>query len=65
MAGITDGNFCLKMAPYGFDMVTLGGYNVDKPTIEAGCSIIQRGRQEFNINEENLLSTIKKEADTV
>ena len=53
------------MAPYGFDMVTLGGYNVDKPTIEAGCSIIQRGRQEFNINEENLLSTIKKEADTV
>ena len=65
MAGITDGNFCLKMAHYGFDMVTLGGYNVDKPTIEAGCSIIQRGRQEFNINEENLLSTIKKEADTV
>jgi TIM-barrel protein len=65
MAGITDGNFCLKMASHGFDMVTLGGYNVDKPTIEAGCSIIQRGRQEFHIDEENLLSVIKKEANTV
>ncbi len=65
MAGITDGNFCLKMASYGFDMVTLGGYNADKPTIEAGCSIIQRGRQEFHINEEELLSYIKKEADII
>ena len=62
MAGITDGNFCRKMASYGFDMVTLGGYNADKPTIAAGCNIIQRGRQEFDIKEENLLSTIKKEA---
>jgi TIM-barrel protein len=65
MAGITDGNFCLKMASYGFDMVTLGGYNADKPTIEAGCSIIQRGRQEFDIIEENLTSTIKKEAGKI
>lgn len=65
MAGITDGNFCLKLAPYGFDMVTLGGYNADKPTIDAGCSIIRRGRQEFNINEEDLLSAIKKEADII
>jgi TIM-barrel protein len=65
MAGITDGNFCLKMASYGFDMVTLGGYNVDKPTIEAGCSIIQRGRQEFDIKEENVVHTIKKEAGII
>lgn len=65
MAGITNGNFCLKMAPYGFDMVTLGGYNADKLTMEAGCSIIQRGRPEFNIKEEELLSVIKKEADIV
>ena len=65
MAGITDGIFCRKMASYGFDMVTLGGYNADKPTIEAGCSIIQRGRPEFNIDEENLLSSIKKEADII
>jgi TIM-barrel protein len=65
MAGITDGNFCLKMASYGFDMVTLGGYNADKPTIEAGCSIIQRGRQEFDIKEENLMPAIKKEASVI
>ena len=65
MAGITDGNFCLKMAPYGFDMVTLGGYNLDNQTIDAGCSIIKRGRQEFNINEENVIPSIKKEADII
>lgn len=65
MAGITDGKFCKKMAPHGFDMVTLGGYNVDKLTMEAGHSIIQRGRLEFNIKEENILSTIKKEASIV
>jgi TIM-barrel protein len=65
MAGITDGNFCLKMAPYGFDMVTLGGYNLDKPTINAGCSIIKRGRHEFNLNEENVIPSIKKEADMI
>ncbi len=65
MAGITDGNFCRKMASYGFDMVTLGGYNADKPTIEAGCNILQRGRQEFDIKEENLLSTIRNEAGIV
>lgn len=65
MAGITDGNFCRKMASYGFDMVTLGGYNADKPTIDSGCSIIQRGRREFNITEENLLYTIKKEAGII
>ncbi len=65
MAGITDGKFCKKMAPYGFDMVTLGGYNVDSLTIEAGRSIIQRGRPEFDIKEENILSTIKKETDII
>ena len=65
MAGITDGNFCLKMAPYGFDMVTLGGYNLDKLTIDAGCSILKRGRQEFNINEENVMPAIKKEAGII
>ena len=65
MAGITDGNFCLKMASYGFDMVTLGGYNLDEKTIAAGCSIIQRGRQEFDITEENVVPSIKKEADII
>ncbi len=65
MAGITDGNFCLKVASYGFDMVTLGGYNLDNQTIAAGCSIIKRGRQEFDINEENVIPSIKKEADII
>ena len=53
------------MTSCGFDMVTIGGYNIDKPTINAGRSIIQRGRPEFDINEENLLSTLKKEASIV
>ncbi|HEX3014165.1 MAG TPA: hypothetical protein VHO92_07825, partial [Methanobacterium sp.] len=65
MAGITDGHFCLKMAPYGFDMVTLGGYNLDKQTIDAGCSIIKRGRQEFDLNEENVMPAIEREADII
>jgi len=65
MAGITDGNFCKKMTTYGFDMVTLGGYNIDKDTIEAGKSIIQRGRPEFDIDEEDVISTIKKESSLI
>ncbi len=65
MAGITDGNFCLKMASYGFDMVTLGGYNLDEQTIAAGRSILKRGRKEFDINEENVIPSIKKEADII
>ncbi len=49
MAGITNGLFCSKLAPHGFDMVTIGGYNIDAPTIKAGSRIIQRGRSEFDI----------------
>lgn len=62
MAGITDGNFCKKIAGQGFDVVTIGGYNLDKKTIAAGRRIIQRGRPEFDIKEENIISAIKKEA---
>lgn len=62
MAGITDGNFCRKLASHGFDMVTIGGYNLDKQTIDAGCKIIQRGRPEFDIAEEDIISYIKNEA---
>jgi TIM-barrel protein len=62
MAGITDGNFCRKIANQGFDMITIGGYNLDKKTIAAGRKIIQRGRPEFDIEEENVISTIKNEA---
>lgn len=65
MAGITSGDFCKKMTAYGFDMVTIGGYNVDKDTINAGKSIIQRGRPEFDIEVENILSTIEKESAIV
>lgn len=62
MAGITDGKFCRKIANQGFDMVTIGGYNLDKKTIKAAREIIQRGRPEFDIKEENILSSIKNEA---
>lgn len=62
MAGITDGTFCKKMIPYGFDMLTIGGYNIDEATITAGHSIIQRGRPEFDIKKENILPTIQEQA---
>lgn len=62
MAGITDGNFCKKIANQGFDVMTIGGYNLDKKTIEAGRKIIQRGRHEFDIEEDNIIYSIKKEA---
>lgn len=65
MAGITNGNFCKKMASYGFDMVTLGGYNIDGLTIDAGCKIIARGRSEFDIPEDELISHLKKESKLV
>jgi TIM-barrel protein len=65
MAGINDGNFCRVMTKYGFDMVTLGGYNIDKETIRAGKSIIQRGRPEFDIKEGEILNTITKQASII
>lgn len=65
MAGITDGNFCRKLVNCGFDMVTIGGYNVDKLTIAAGHRLIKRGRSEFYIEEEKIMSSIKKEAEII
>lgn len=62
MAGITDGNFCKKIAHEGFHMVTIGGYNLDKKTIAAGRKIIERGRPEFDVAEEYIVSHIKNEA---
>jgi len=61
MAGITDGNFALKLIPYGFDVVSIGGYNTDFQTIAAGKKILERGRNEFDIEKENLPYVIKKE----
>jgi len=61
MAGITDGKFCSELAPQGFDMVTIGGYNADERTINAGRMIIRRGRAEFNIPETELINHIKQQ----
>lgn len=65
MAGITDGSFALKLIPYGFDVVSIGGYNADTPTITAGKKIIERGRSEFNIEEKNLASVIENEVKLI
>lgn len=61
MAGITDGKFCSELAPQGFDMVTIGGYNADERTINAGRMIIRRGRAEFNIPETELINHINQQ----
>lgn len=62
IAGITDAKFCLKLVPFGFEMVTLGGYNIDNATIAAGEKILQRGRPEFQIKEENYFEVINEQA---
>jgi TIM-barrel protein len=61
MAGITDGKFCNKMAVYGFDILTLGGYNADQQSIKAGLKIIKRGRPEFDIAKKDLEQHITNE----
>jgi len=61
MAGITYGLFCSKLAPKGFDMVTIGGYNIDALTIDAGERIIQRGRSEFYIPLYDISNHIKQQ----
>lgn len=65
MAGITDAKFIMKLIPYGFDMVTLGGYNTDSKTIAAGRKILNRGRSEFDIDKDDLINTIEKETDLI
>lgn len=61
MAGITNGEFCLKNAKYGFDILTLGGYNIDSNTIIAGEAILKRGRSEFQTSVDNYIEVIEKE----
>ena len=65
MAGITNGKFAVKLIPYGFDMVTLGGYNTDSKTIAAGQKILNRGRSEFDIAKNDLINTIEKEINLI
>ena len=68
MAGITDAEFLNSVISEGFDAVTLGGYSLDVPTIEASKKIIERGRKEFYyppdeifIHIENEVASIKKQ----
>ncbi len=65
MAGICDSEFLLKLVPYGFDVLTLGGYNVDEATILAGEKIIERGRKEFNYPIDTVFSKIKFESENI
>lgn len=65
MAGITDGNFALKLIPYGFDVVSIGGYNTDDLTIDTGKKILERGRNEFDIKKKDLASVIEKEVNLI
>ncbi|CDG64316.1 MAG: hypothetical protein PWQ15_218 [Methanobacterium sp.] len=62
MAGITDGAFCRRMTTLGFDMVTLGGYNSDSATINAGQEILSRGRPEFDLEVGELMAHLEKQA---
>jgi len=65
MAGITNSEFVKKLIPYGFDLVTIGGYNIDGPTIAAGEEILKRGRSEFKIAEEEIIDHIEKEVNDI
>ena len=65
MAGITDAEFAMKLIPYGFDTVTIGGYNTDKESIEACEKIIARGRKEFNYPKEEIYNVIENEVNTI
>lgn len=61
MAGITNGDFCSGLLANGFDMVTLGGYNADPPTMRAGREILSRGRPEFDIPPKDLTEHIDQQ----
>lgn len=65
MAGITDAEFLNKVIPYGFDVATLGGFNLDEPTIEASGLILERGRKEFHFPSNLIFSHIEGEASLI
>lgn len=65
MAGITDGKFALNLIPYGFNAVSIGGYDTDKETIDAGAKIIKRGRKEFHFPQEEIYSIIENEVSLI
>ncbi|HIH69537.1 methanogenesis marker 9 domain-containing protein [Methermicoccus shengliensis] len=49
MSGITDASFVKRFEDAG--LVTIGGYSIDEPTIEASRRMSERGRREFLIDE--------------
>lgn len=65
MAGITDGAFCRDISTLGFDMVTLGGYNADQATLNAGQKIIARGRPEFDLKPGKLIAHLEEQLTLV
>ena len=65
MAGITDAEFLCKVIPYGFDVVTLGGYSLDERTIEASQKIIERGRKEFHFKIDEIIPHIENEVNLI
>ena len=65
MAGITNAEFAMKLIPYGFDTVTIGGYNTDDESIDACEKIIARGRKEFNYPKEEIYNVIENEVNTI
>lgn len=65
MAGITNAEFLNKVIPYGFDVVTLGGYSLDEKTIEASQRIIERGRKEFHFEVDEIIPHIESEANKI
>lgn len=65
MAGITDAEFLNSVIPFGFDVATLGGFNLDSPTIKASKEILERGRKEFYFPENLIFSHIEDEADKI
>ena len=65
MAGITNAEFLNKVIPYGFDVVTLGGYSLDEKTIEASQKIIERGRKEFHFELDKIIPHIESEANQI
>jgi len=65
MAGITDGAFCRDISTLGFDMVTLGGYNADQATLNAGQKILARGRPEFDLKPGKLIAHLEEQLTLV
>ena len=65
MAGITDAKFLTSVIPYGFDVVTLGGYSLDEKTIEASQKIIERGRKEFHFPKDEIIPHIESEVNSI